>query len=92
MSDAPDTHLDSPSREVGAPVAPSYEESTRRLSQIVAELESGDLPLERSLMLFEEGVHIARAAEARLVAAERRIEELLGIDPQGKPITRDFEG
>lgn len=70
----------------------SFEESTRRLADIVAQLESGDLPLERSLALFEEGVRLARAAQARLDTAEKRVEELLAIDPQGKPILKQFEG
>ena len=69
----------------------SFEESTRRLSAIVEELEGGELPLERSLALFEEGVRLARAAKDRLDRAERRVEELLGIDAQGKPIVREFE-
>jgi exodeoxyribonuclease VII small subunit len=69
----------------------TFEESARRLSQIVAELEGGDLPLERSLQLFEEGVRLARAAQERLDQAERRVEELLGVDTQGKPIVRDFD-
>jgi exodeoxyribonuclease VII small subunit len=69
----------------------TFEESARRLSQIVAELEGGDLPLDRSLQLFEEGVRLARAAQERLDQAERRVEELLGIDTQGKPIVRDFD-
>jgi exodeoxyribonuclease VII small subunit len=71
--------------------APAFEESTRRLAQIVAELEGGDLPLERSLALFEEGVRLARSAQERLDRAERRVEELLGIDAQGRPVVRDFE-
>ena len=69
----------------------SFEESTRRLSAIVEELEGGELPLERSLALFEEGVRLARAAKDRLDRAERRVEELLGIDAQGKPVVREFE-
>jgi exodeoxyribonuclease VII small subunit len=72
--------------------APSFEEATRRLAQIVAELEGGDLPLDRSLLLFEEGVRLARAAEDRLDRAEKRVEELLGIDAQGRAIVREFEG
>ena len=39
----------------------SFEESVRRLATIVEQLEAGDLPLERSLELFEEGVRLARA-------------------------------
>jgi exodeoxyribonuclease VII small subunit len=87
MSEA---QIPAPPAESGAQ-EPSFEEATRRLSQIVAELEGGDLPLDRSLALFEEGVRLARAAEERLDRAERRVEELLGIDPQGKPIVRELE-
>lgn len=85
-----DRESPSPARSTGD--AASFEESARRLSQIVAELEGGDLPLERSLQLFEEGVRLARAAQERLDQAERRVEELLGVDAQGKPVVRDFEG
>ena len=74
------------------PQGPSFEEATRRLAQIVSELEGGDLPLDRSLALFEEGVGLARNAEERLDRAERRIEELLGIDAQGKPLVRELGG
>jgi exodeoxyribonuclease VII small subunit len=70
----------------------SFEDATRRLGDIVTQLEGGDLPLERSLELFEEGVRLARAAQDRLDKAERRVEELLGVDGRGAPITRDFEG
>ena len=83
------------SQSPGAPLdtsaeGASFEESMRRLTQIVAELEGGDLPLERSLQLFEEGVRLARSAQDRLDKAERRVEELLGLDEQGRPILRDF--
>lgn len=71
---------------------PSFEEATRRLTQIVTELEGGDLPLDRSLALFEEGVRLARAAEDRLDRAERRVEELLGLDAQGRAVVREIEG
>lgn len=75
-----------------ADAAASFEDATRRLGAIVDELESGDLPLERSLELFEEGVRLARAAQERLDKAERRVEELLAVDAKGAAITRDFEG
>ncbi len=70
----------------------SFEEATKRLAKIVEQLESGDLPLERALQLFEEGVRLAREAQERLDRAERRVEELLGIDAQGRPILRALEG
>jgi len=70
----------------------SFEEATKRLAKIVEQLESGDLPLERSLQLFEEGVKLAREAQERLDRAERRVEELLGLDAQGRPILRALDG
>jgi exodeoxyribonuclease VII small subunit len=76
----------------GAEPRPSFEESTRRLAKIVAELEGGDLPLERALALFEEGVQLSRSAQERLDRAEKRVEELLGMDAEGRPVTREFEG
>jgi exodeoxyribonuclease VII small subunit len=79
-------------RPEAEPQGSSFEEATRRLAQIVAELEGGDLPLDRSLALFEEGVRLARSAEERLDRAERRVEELLGIDAKGAPIVRELEG
>jgi len=87
---APDSVADAGDEARGP--EPSFEEATRRLSQIVSELEGGDLPLDRSLALFEEGVRLARAAEERLDRAERRVEELLGIDEHGKPVVKEFEG
>jgi exodeoxyribonuclease VII small subunit len=75
----------------GAPgTPPSFENALGRLSEIVERLEGGELPLEESLKLFEEGVRMARTAESRLDAAEKRVEELLGIDGDGNPIVREL--
>jgi len=73
------------------PEAASFEDAIRRIGQIVEQLESGDLPLEASLALFEEGVHLARLSQQRLDRAERRIEELLGVNRDGQVVTRPFE-
>jgi exodeoxyribonuclease VII small subunit len=56
----------------------SFEKLTQRLEEVVESLESGGLPLDESLKLFEEGVRISRQANTRLEEAERRVEELLG--------------
>ncbi len=48
-----------------------------RLQAVVEQLEEGDLPLEESLAMFEEGVRLSRAGAKRLDEAERRVEELL---------------
>jgi exodeoxyribonuclease VII small subunit len=76
------------------PTAPaetqSFEADMARLTAIVEHLEGGELPLEESLRLFEEGVRLSRAAQARLDAAEKRVEELLGIDEDGNPLVREL--
>lgn len=71
--------------------SPTFEAATERLTTIVEQLEGGDLPLERSLELFEEGVRMARLAQAQLDAAERRVDELLGVDERGQARTRPLE-
>ncbi len=71
--------------------AVSFEDAIRRLGHIVEQLERGDLPLEASLRLFEEGIGLARVSQRRLDSAERRIEELLGVDDDGQVVTRPFE-
>lgn len=74
-----------------AGAAPSFEASIQRLSEIVSSLEKGDLPLEESLALFEEGVRLSRASQEKLDSAQKRVEELLGFDREGAPRTGPFE-
>lgn len=54
-----------------------FEEALGRLEAVVSRLESGELPLEESLRLFEEGVHLTKVCIHRLDEAERRIAILL---------------
>ncbi|HLA09329.1 MAG TPA: exodeoxyribonuclease VII small subunit [Pyrinomonadaceae bacterium] len=67
----------------------SFEASLEALEKIVHELEQGDLPLERSLELFERGIRLSRECQERLSQAERRIEILLR-DNHGKTTVADF--
>jgi exodeoxyribonuclease VII small subunit len=71
--------------------APGFEDALKRLTAIVERLESGDLSLEQSLSLFEEGTRLSRASQAKLDAAEKRVEELLAIDAAGRPVVRELE-
>ncbi|MCC7174187.1 MAG: exodeoxyribonuclease VII small subunit [Bryobacterales bacterium] len=67
----------------------SFETALEELEKVVKELESGDLPLERSLALFERGVELGRACRKQLEEAETRVEMLLKrngkIQPQPLP-------
>jgi exodeoxyribonuclease VII small subunit len=55
----------------------SFEKSLTDLEEIVAKLEVGDLPLEESLKLFEEGIRLSRTCRERITDATRRIEVLM---------------
>ena len=56
---------------------PSFEESLKKLEAIVEQLEKGDLGLEDSLKLFEEGVGLSTACKQELDAAEGKVEMLI---------------
>ena len=75
----------------GPEALPSFEATLERLHEIVERLEGGELDLEDSLRLFEEGVRLSRASQSRLNSAEKRVEELLAVDANGEPITRELD-
>jgi len=68
----------------------NFETSLEELERIVRELEQGELTLEKSLELFEQGVKLSRECQDRLTQAERRI-EILMRDNQGRAIVRPFD-
>ena len=54
-----------------------FESNLKQLEEIVVKLEGGDLTLDQSLELFEEGVKISRFCNAKLEEAERKVETLI---------------
>lgn len=76
--------------ESPAPEGPTFEVAIKRLTEIVSTLERGDLPLEESLRLFEEGVKLSRLSQQRLDTAEKRVEQLLSVDEEGRARTQPF--
>ena len=69
---------------------PGFESALQRLEEIVRTLEEGDLPLETSLRLFEEGIGLTRQCSARLEEAQRRI-EVLGRGADGEAELRPLQ-
>lgn len=55
----------------------NFEEALERLEQIVQKLEEGDLSLDESLKLFEEGIEISRFCTKKLSEAEKKVEKLI---------------
>jgi exodeoxyribonuclease VII small subunit len=56
---------------------PSFEESLKKLESVVDQLEKGDLPLEESLKLFEDGVGLSAVCKQELDAAEGKVQLLI---------------
>jgi exodeoxyribonuclease VII small subunit len=54
-----------------------FEDSLKQLESIVKELEKGELPLEESIKLFEEGIHLSTLCKQELDAAEGKVQILL---------------
>lgn len=55
----------------------NFEASLKQLETIISKLEKGDLPLEESVRLFEEGVRLSNACKAEIEAAEGKVQVLL---------------
>jgi exodeoxyribonuclease VII small subunit len=70
----------------GKPLA-SFEAGLDELEKVVKELETGDLPLERSLALFEKGMALSQTCRKQLEEAETRVEILLKKNGKLQPET-----
>ncbi|WP_416898684.1 MAG: exodeoxyribonuclease VII small subunit [Minwuia sp.] len=62
----------------------SFEAALAELEQIVGKLESGDVDLEKSIDMYARGAQLKQHCEAKLKAAEARVEKLV-IGPDGAP-------
>jgi exodeoxyribonuclease VII small subunit len=70
--------------ETSIPADLNFEDALQRLEQIVQKLESGQAPLEESIALYEEGARLKAHCEARLKAAQLRVEKIV-VGPDGQP-------
>ena len=61
----------------------TFEQSMKQLEQIVQELEAGDLPLEKAIKKFEEGIQLSKQCAQKLDETEKKVSVLLE-DEQGK--------
>jgi len=68
-----------PAKEAGGKQqqAMTFEQALARLEKIAAELEGGDLPLEKAIALAEEGLKLSQFCEKQLTEAEGKIEQLV---------------
>ena len=70
----------------------SFEEALKALQQVVRQLEDGEVPLDQSIALYERVEELRAACQARLDAAQARIEAIV-LDAKGQPSgTKPFDG
>lgn len=60
----------------------TFEQSLKALEKIVGELETGDLPLEKALQKFDEGMTLSRQCSAMLDETERKVNQLMGANQE----------
>ena len=68
----------------------TFEASMTRLEQIVRAMERGDVPLEESLKLFQEGTELVRNCQKLLYDAQLQIKKIMTA-PDGSPVEEDFQ-
>jgi len=69
----------------------SFEKKLSRLEEIVQKMEVGEMSLDDSLKLFEEGVKLSRDCNKELTQAEQKVKKLVGVDAEGEPVLEDFD-
>lgn len=67
----------------------SFEEAFSQLEAIVEQLEAGDVPLEKAVALFQEGIKLSSLCHAKLKKAEQQVNILL--DEDGKHVFKAFK-
>lgn len=67
----------------------TFEESMQRLEQIVRAMEQGDVPLEESLKLFQEGTQLVRSCNQLLEEAQLQVTKIMTA-PDGTPSEEEF--
>ena len=68
----------------------TFEEALTQLEKAVEQLESGELPLEQALEVFETGVSMSRLCSTKLNEVEKKVELLLNVK-EGEPETSAFD-
>jgi exodeoxyribonuclease VII small subunit len=69
----------------------TFEQSLGELEQLVRKLEDGQLDMDESLAAYEQGLARLKRCHALLAAAEQKVQQLAGVDADGKAIVKPFE-
>jgi exodeoxyribonuclease VII small subunit len=66
-----------------------FEEAMKQLEEVVQQLEAGEVPLEKAIALFQEGMELSRLCSKKLADVEQKIEMLL--EHEGKQVAVPFQ-
>jgi exodeoxyribonuclease VII small subunit len=66
-----------------------FEEAMKQLEEVVQQLEAGEVPLEKAIALFQEGMELSRICSQKLTDVEQKIEMLL--EQEGEQVTVPFQ-
>ena len=69
---------------------PTFEENMQRLELIVRAMERGEVPLEESLMLFQEGTELVRTCGKLLDEAQLQVKKI-AVAEDGSPVEESFD-
>ena len=69
---------------------PTFEENMQRLEQIVRAMERGEVPLEESLILFQEGTELVRVCSKLLDDAQLQVKKII-VGEDGTPVKEKFD-
>lgn len=72
-------------------MAKTFEESIKELEEIVSKLDGGDVTLDESLELFEQGIKLSKGCQKMLDAAEKKV-SILMTNENGEVVKKDFVG
>lgn len=70
-------------------MAKTFEQSIEELEEIVAQLENGDVTLDKSLELFEKGIKLSKGCQKMLDTAEKKV-SILMMNEDGEPVKEEF--
>ncbi|WP_047151494.1 exodeoxyribonuclease VII small subunit [Aneurinibacillus tyrosinisolvens] len=69
-----------------------FEEAMEKLEEVVEQLEAGEVPLEKAIALFQEGMELSRTCSSKLSDVEQKIEMLLEQEGEQKVVPFELEG
>nr|WP_040606867.1 exodeoxyribonuclease VII small subunit [Salsuginibacillus kocurii] len=67
----------------------SFEEAMEELEQLVKQLETGDVPLEKAITLYQNGMELTKLCNDKLERVEKQMDQILNEDGEVEPLTID---